>query len=52
MTDDHAAPTGVLVRPDGVVAWASDSTDTAGLEAALYRWTGAPSSSLEHEPVG
>jgi 2-polyprenyl-6-methoxyphenol hydroxylase-like FAD-dependent oxidoreductase len=52
VTDDHATPTGVLVRPDGVVAWASDSTDITGLEAALYRWSGAPSSALEHEPVG
>jgi 2-polyprenyl-6-methoxyphenol hydroxylase-like FAD-dependent oxidoreductase len=55
VTDDHATPTGVLVRPDGVVAWASDTTDTtdiASLEAALHRWTGAPSSSPEHEPVG
>ncbi|MFF0000358.1 FAD-dependent oxidoreductase [Streptomyces avermitilis] len=53
--DDHATPTGVLVRPDGVVAWASDTTDMAavtGLEATLHRWTGAPSSSPEHEPVG
>jgi hypothetical protein len=52
VTDDHATPTGVLVRPDGVVAWACDTTDTAGLEAALRRWTGAPSSAPEHEPVG
>jgi 2-polyprenyl-6-methoxyphenol hydroxylase-like FAD-dependent oxidoreductase len=47
VTDDHATPTGVLVRPDGVVAWASDTTDIAAvtsLEAALHRWTGAPSS--------
>ncbi|MGX5185392.1 aromatic-ring hydroxylase C-terminal domain-containing protein [Streptomyces avermitilis] len=55
VTDDHATLTGVLVRPDGVVAWASDTTDiaaVAGLEATLHRWTGAPSSSPEHEPVG
>ncbi|XDO64471.1 FAD-dependent monooxygenase [Streptomyces sp. RLB1-33] len=55
VTDDHATPSGVLVRPDGVVAWASDTTDIAavtGLEAALRRWAGAPSSSPEHEPVG
>jgi 2-polyprenyl-6-methoxyphenol hydroxylase-like FAD-dependent oxidoreductase len=52
VTDDHATPTGVLVRPDGVVAWACDTTDTTGLEAALRRWTGAPSSAPEHEPVG
>ncbi|MDF3293082.1 FAD-dependent monooxygenase [Streptomyces silvisoli] len=55
VVDGHATPTGVLVRPDGVVAWASDTTDitaVTGLEAALHRWTGAPSSSPEHEPVG
>ncbi|KUN00112.1 FAD-dependent oxidoreductase [Streptomyces yokosukanensis] len=50
VTDDRAAPTGVLVRPDGVVAWACDTTDTSdvaavtGLEAVLRRWAGAPSS--------
>ncbi|WP_405877067.1 FAD-dependent oxidoreductase [Streptomyces sp. NBC_00005] len=50
VTDDHATPTGVLVRPDGVVAWASDTTDIAavtGLEAALHGWTGALSASPE-----
>ncbi|GAA1727263.1 FAD-dependent monooxygenase [Streptomyces yatensis] len=55
VTDGHATPTGVLVRPDGVVAWASDTTDLAavtGLEAALRRWTGAPTSSRERETVG
>jgi 2-polyprenyl-6-methoxyphenol hydroxylase-like FAD-dependent oxidoreductase len=48
VTDDHATPTGVLVRPDGVVAWASDTIDSAGLEAALRQWSGAPSSAPEH----
>ncbi|MEU9779886.1 hypothetical protein AB0H92_02660 [Streptomyces phaeochromogenes] len=55
MTDDNATPTGVLVRPDGVVAWASDTTDIAavtGLEAALRRRTGTPSSSPDHVPMG
>ncbi|WP_375336852.1 MULTISPECIES: FAD-dependent oxidoreductase [unclassified Streptomyces] len=55
VTDDHATPTGVLVRPDGVVAWASDTTDVAaatGLEAALHGWAGAPSPSPEHAPMG
>lgn len=55
VADDHATPTGVLVRPDGVVAWASDTTDIAavtGLESALHRWTGSPSSSPGHIPVG
>ncbi|MEV5983659.1 FAD-dependent oxidoreductase [Streptomyces sp. NPDC052051] len=32
--------TTVLVRPDGYIAWASDTPDPAGLEAALDRWTG------------
>ncbi|MFF4730231.1 FAD-dependent monooxygenase [Streptomyces mirabilis] len=55
VADDHATPTGVLVRPDGVVAWASDTTDVAaatGLEAALRGWAGAPSPSPEHAPMG
>ncbi|MBP0459101.1 FAD-dependent oxidoreductase [Streptomyces montanisoli] len=48
----RAEPAGVLVRPDGVVAWAADeaeATPTAvtALEAALHRWAGAPA----HEPV-
>jgi 2-polyprenyl-6-methoxyphenol hydroxylase-like FAD-dependent oxidoreductase len=42
VTDGQATPTGVLVRPDGVVAWATDSTDAAGLEPSLRRWSGAP----------
>jgi 3-(3-hydroxy-phenyl)propionate hydroxylase len=36
---DVAAPAGVLVRPDGYVAWVGDGTD-AGLEDALTRWFG------------
>lgn len=32
---------GVLVRPDGVVAWATDTSDDAGLDGALRRWAGA-----------
>jgi hypothetical protein len=35
------APTAVLVRPDGYVAWVGDGTD-AGLRDALTRWFGAP----------
>jgi hypothetical protein len=46
-----ARPAGVLGRPDGVVAWAS-AAGAAGLDAALRRWTGAPSSSPGHAPVG
>jgi len=37
------APTAVLVRPDGHVAWVGEGT-TAGLEEALTTWFGAPSS--------
>ena len=35
------APTAVLVRPDGYVAWVGEGTD-AGLEDALTRWFGSP----------
>jgi 2-polyprenyl-6-methoxyphenol hydroxylase-like FAD-dependent oxidoreductase len=35
------APTAVLVRPDGYVAWVGDGTDT-GLRNALTTWFGAP----------
>jgi 2-polyprenyl-6-methoxyphenol hydroxylase-like FAD-dependent oxidoreductase len=37
------APSAVLVRPDGHVAWAGDGTD-AGLHDALTTWFGPPSS--------
>ena len=37
------APAAVLIRPDGHVAWVGDGTD-AGLDEALERWFGAPSS--------
>lgn len=42
VTDDHATPTGVLVRPDGVVAWASDTTDVAAVTGLENRpaWMG------------
>ncbi len=53
VTDDRGTPAGVLVRPDGVVAWASDSTDIAavtGLESSLRRWAGTPSPAPE--PAG
>jgi 2-polyprenyl-6-methoxyphenol hydroxylase-like FAD-dependent oxidoreductase len=35
------APTAVLVRPDGYVAWVGDGTDT-GLRDALTTWFGTP----------
>ncbi len=35
------APTAVLIRPDGYVAWVGDGTDT-GLRDALTHWFGAP----------
>jgi 3-(3-hydroxy-phenyl)propionate hydroxylase len=35
-----AAPTAVLIRPDGHVAWVGDGTDH-GLRDALATWFGA-----------
>jgi len=35
------APTAVLIRPDGYVAWVGDGTDT-GLRDALTTWFGYP----------
>jgi hypothetical protein len=35
------APTAVLIRPDGYVAWVGDGTDV-GLTEALTTWFGAP----------
>jgi 2-polyprenyl-6-methoxyphenol hydroxylase-like FAD-dependent oxidoreductase len=36
------APTAVLIRPDGYVAWVGDGTDNNGLRDALITWFGAP----------
>ena len=36
-----SAPTAVLIRPDGYVAWVGDRTD-AGLGDALATWFGSP----------
>ena len=36
-----SAPSAVLIRPDGYVAWVGDGTET-GLRDALTRWFGAP----------
>jgi 2-polyprenyl-6-methoxyphenol hydroxylase-like FAD-dependent oxidoreductase len=38
-----AAPTAVLIRPDGYVAWVGDRTQS-GLTAALTTWFGPPAS--------
>jgi 2-polyprenyl-6-methoxyphenol hydroxylase-like FAD-dependent oxidoreductase len=38
---DITAPTAVLVRPDGYVAWVGDHTDS-GLDEALAKWFGPP----------
>ena len=37
-----SAPTAVLIRPDGYVAWVGEGT-AAGLADALATWFGAPS---------
>jgi hypothetical protein len=37
-----AAPTAVLIRPDGHVAWAGDGADAGGLRDALTTWFGPP----------
>ncbi|MFG2417007.1 FAD-dependent monooxygenase [Streptomyces goshikiensis] len=39
-SSDGAGVRGLLVRPDGFVAWASATGGPAGLEAALTRWLG------------
>jgi 2-polyprenyl-6-methoxyphenol hydroxylase-like FAD-dependent oxidoreductase len=36
------APTGVLVRPDGVVAWATETADVTGLETTLMAAAAMP----------
>ncbi|MEU4391448.1 FAD-dependent monooxygenase [Kribbella sp. NPDC023855] len=44
-TDTPGAPLAMLLRPDGYVAWAADSTGDAereGLRAAAGRWFGVP----------
>ena len=41
--DGADVPVGMLVRPDGIVAWAVDAApDAVGLEEVLRRWAGAP----------
>jgi hypothetical protein len=41
VADPGGEPVGLLIRPDGVVAWAAGD-DAQGLEAALRRWAGEP----------
>lgn len=41
----------VLVRPDGYLAWAGDSTDRSAWGAALARWTG-PAVDIDRQPHG
>ncbi|HET9860955.1 MAG TPA: hypothetical protein VFQ19_14330 [Nocardioidaceae bacterium] len=41
MLGQVAAPTAVVIRPDGYVAWVGDGTHD-GLEDALTRWFGPP----------
>jgi 2-polyprenyl-6-methoxyphenol hydroxylase-like FAD-dependent oxidoreductase len=41
---------GVLVRPDGVVAWATDTADTTGLADALHQWAGTPADAPLPDP--
>jgi 2-polyprenyl-6-methoxyphenol hydroxylase-like FAD-dependent oxidoreductase len=49
--EHYRALTGLLVRPDGIIAWATDTTDrnaaAAGLTTALSRWAGAASPTHE-----
>jgi 2-polyprenyl-6-methoxyphenol hydroxylase-like FAD-dependent oxidoreductase len=40
--DSEPALTGVLVRPDGHIAWAREDGATTGLADALHRWFGEP----------
>ncbi|WP_224368895.1 FAD-dependent monooxygenase [Hyalangium versicolor] len=42
-----AAPSAVLVRPDGHVAWVGDGTDS-GLRDALTQWFGPPTPETAH----
>jgi 2-polyprenyl-6-methoxyphenol hydroxylase-like FAD-dependent oxidoreductase len=41
---EGSAVAGMLLRPDGYVAWATDSPSDSNLVAALERWFGTPNS--------
>ena len=43
-----AAPTAVLIRPDGYVAWVGEAI-RAGLTDALTTWFGAPTAALRKD---
>jgi len=45
------APTVVLIRPDGYVAWVGDGTQL-GLGDGLTRWFGPPSHGGPDTPMG
>ncbi|MFC7640602.1 hypothetical protein ACFQX6_05960 [Streptosporangium lutulentum] len=51
---DETAPAGLLVRPDGFVAWASDTVgaDPGSLEAALSTWLGTPAGEGANASIG
>ncbi|MBE1493686.1 2-polyprenyl-6-methoxyphenol hydroxylase-like FAD-dependent oxidoreductase [Amycolatopsis lexingtonensis] len=40
--DSEPVLTGVLLRPDGFIAWAAEDGGIAGLDAALRKWFGEP----------
>lgn len=42
-----AAPTALLIRPDGYVAWVGEESGAAGLADALKRWFGPAKSSAD-----
>lgn len=49
---DIPAPTAVLIRPDGHIAWAGHEDGTAGLAAALDAWCGQPGRESESQWAG
>jgi 3-(3-hydroxy-phenyl)propionate hydroxylase len=45
-----SAPSAVLIRPDGYVAWVGEGAEL-GLIDALTRWFGPPSAASRSQPV-